>query len=316
MDAISGHRRPQHRHAAAAGPGLGGDHVPARRLRRPAGQSDGLTGAPWPWTAGRSSSRPASWPGAARSSRWPPWSGGRGRRPASRARGRSSPPPGELHGWIGGACAEPVVIREAREVIAEGAARLLLLGTPGPVRRGGARGDDRGADLVPERGRARGLHRAGGARAAPGHRGPLADGADAGRPGPGARLAGRRWWPGEDFTAADADERSMVVVATQGHGDEEAVEQAVAARPAYLGLVGSRKRGAAVLGYLAERGRAARPARPGAGAGRPGPRADHPPGDRGGDPGRAGPAAGRRARCRRRPHRAGARRPPWTRCAG
>ena len=57
-----------------------------------------------------------------------------------------------------------------------------------------------------------------------------------------------------EFSAADAGERSMVIVATQGHGDEEAVEEAVAARPAYLGLVGSRRRGAAVLGYLAERG--------------------------------------------------------------
>src|SRR3984885_3820956 len=37
---------------------------------------------------------------------------------------------GELHGWIGGACAEPVVIREAKQVMAEGNARLLLLGTP------------------------------------------------------------------------------------------------------------------------------------------------------------------------------------------
>src|SRR6266853_1458980 len=37
---------------------------------------------------------------------------------------------GELRGWIGGACAEPVVIREAQRVIAEGTARLLLLGTP------------------------------------------------------------------------------------------------------------------------------------------------------------------------------------------
>jgi xanthine dehydrogenase accessory factor len=46
----------------------------------------------------------------------------------------------------------------------------------------------------------------------------------------------------------------MVVVATQGHGDEEIVERAAAARPAYLGLVGSKKRGAAVLGYLADRG--------------------------------------------------------------
>jgi xanthine dehydrogenase accessory factor len=59
---------------------------------------------------------------------------------------------------------------------------------------------------------------------------------------------------GPDFSAADADERSLVVVATQGHGDEEAVAEAVAARPAYLGMVGSRKRGAAVLGYLADRG--------------------------------------------------------------
>ena len=37
---------------------------------------------------------------------------------------------GELHGWIGGACAEPVVIREAKQVIADGHARLLLLGSP------------------------------------------------------------------------------------------------------------------------------------------------------------------------------------------
>ena len=37
---------------------------------------------------------------------------------------------GELHGWIGGACAEPAVIREAQRVIADGAPRLLLLGSP------------------------------------------------------------------------------------------------------------------------------------------------------------------------------------------
>jgi xanthine dehydrogenase accessory factor len=46
----------------------------------------------------------------------------------------------------------------------------------------------------------------------------------------------------------------MVVVATQGHGDEEAMEAAVAADPAYLGLVASQRRGAAVLGYLKDRG--------------------------------------------------------------
>ena len=46
----------------------------------------------------------------------------------------------------------------------------------------------------------------------------------------------------------------MVVVATQGHGDEDMIERAVASQPAYLGLVASRKRAETVLGYLADRG--------------------------------------------------------------
>src|SRR4051812_26716038 len=37
---------------------------------------------------------------------------------------------GQLYGWIGGACAEPVVVREAQRVIADRTAKLLLLGTP------------------------------------------------------------------------------------------------------------------------------------------------------------------------------------------
>jgi xanthine dehydrogenase accessory factor len=74
-----------------------------------------------------------------------------------------------------------------------------------------------------------------------------------------ASLAGALGWRtdltrGPDFTPGTADERSMIVVATQGHDDEDVLERAVAARPAYLGLVGSRRRGASVLGYLAERG--------------------------------------------------------------
>jgi xanthine dehydrogenase accessory factor len=46
----------------------------------------------------------------------------------------------------------------------------------------------------------------------------------------------------------------VIVVATQGHDDEDVLERAVAVRPAYLGLVGSSRRGATVLGYLADRG--------------------------------------------------------------
>jgi xanthine dehydrogenase accessory factor len=59
---------------------------------------------------------------------------------------------------------------------------------------------------------------------------------------------------GPDLSPADLDTRSIVVVATQGHGDEEAVERAVRAFPAFVGLVASRRRGEAVLGYLADRG--------------------------------------------------------------
>ncbi len=57
-----------------------------------------------------------------------------------------------------------------------------------------------------------------------------------------------------EFSSADLDARAIVVVATQGHGDEEAVERALAASPAYVGLVASRRRGESVLGYLADRG--------------------------------------------------------------
>ena len=62
---------------------------------------------------------------------------------------------------------------------------------PGPVRHGRSRGDDGRADLLPERGRPRGLHRAGAPGAAPGDRGRLADGAHARRAGPGTGLAHR-----------------------------------------------------------------------------------------------------------------------------
>ena len=72
-------------------------------------------------------------------------------------------------------------------------------------------------------------------------------------------LAGVLGWQADvidaaDFSAAAVDARAVVVVATQGHGDEEAIEQAVAASPAYIGLVASHRRGDAVLGYLADRG--------------------------------------------------------------
>ncbi|MDP9220841.1 MAG: XdhC family protein [Actinomycetota bacterium] len=160
---------------------------------------------------------------------------------------------GEIYGWIGGACAEPAVIREAGQVIAEGASRLLLLGSTDQF---GAAVPE-GMTVVPISCQSEGAlevyiepvlpvpHLVIVGRSPMAHT--LAD---------LAKVLGWRTTlrDGPDFSAAEADARSIVVVATQGHGDEEAVEQAAAALPAYLGLVASRRRGEAVLGYLAERG--------------------------------------------------------------
>jgi xanthine dehydrogenase accessory factor len=169
---------------------------------------------------------------------------------------------GQLHGWIGGACAEPVVIREAKQVMADGHARLLLLGSPDQF----GTTVPEGMTVVPISCQSEGalevyiepvlpvphLVIVGGS--------PMAHSL--------AAMARALGWctdlhSPQDFTAAGAgkgagkqwaDERSMVIVATQGHGDEDMIERAVAMRPAYLGLVASRRRGEAVLGYLAERG--------------------------------------------------------------
>ncbi len=160
---------------------------------------------------------------------------------------------GEVHGWIGGACAEPVVIREARQVIVDGEPRLLLLGTPGQF----GEAVPEGITVVPIACQSEGALEVFIEPVQPAPRliivgrSPMAQTL--------AALADALGWrtallDGPDFSAADADERAMVVVATQGHGDEEAVEQAIIARPAYLGLVASERRGAAVLGYLADRG--------------------------------------------------------------
>jgi xanthine dehydrogenase accessory factor len=160
---------------------------------------------------------------------------------------------GQLYGWIGGACAEPVVIREAVRLIQQGRPQLLLLGTP-----------DQFGQAVPE-----------GMVVVPiscQSEGALEVYIEPVIPTPNVTIVGRSpmantlhdliralGWrsalrDGSEFSSADLDARSIVVVATQGHGDEEAIEQAVLAFPAFIGLVASRKRGETVLGYLADRG--------------------------------------------------------------
>jgi xanthine dehydrogenase accessory factor len=161
---------------------------------------------------------------------------------------------GELHGWIGGACAEPVVIREAQRVMAAGTAKLLLLGTPEQF---GAAVPD-GMTVIPISCQSEGAIEIYIEPVLPAPHLVIVGVSPMARTL--ASLARALGWRtelvngGPDFATAGADERSMIVVATQGHDDEDVLERAVAARPAYLGLVGSRRRGAGVLGYLAERG--------------------------------------------------------------
>jgi xanthine dehydrogenase accessory factor len=163
---------------------------------------------------------------------------------------------GQVHGWIGGACAEPVVIREAQRVIREREPTLLLLGTPeqfgqfaGAVPEGMTvipiACQSEGALEVYVEPVVRTVNLTVVGRSPMAHT--LAD------------LAAALDWHAEvidaqEFTGAGLDARSVVVVATQGHGDEEAVERALAAEPAFVGLVASHRRGESVLGYLADRG--------------------------------------------------------------
>lgn len=159
---------------------------------------------------------------------------------------------GEIHGWIGGACAEPVVIREGQRIIAEGEPQVVLLGSPedfGHV--------PEGMVSVPMACQSEGALQVyiepvlSNPRLLVVGRSPMATTL--------VDLASVLGWRAElidsnDFTAAQADSNSIVIVATQGHDDEDALERAVGANPAFVGLVASHKRGEAVLGYLADRG--------------------------------------------------------------
>jgi xanthine dehydrogenase accessory factor len=170
---------------------------------------------------------------------------------------------GELDGWIGGACAEPVVIREAKQVITDGEARLLLLGSPDQF----GTAVPEGMTVVPISCQSEGALEIYIEPVLPVPHLVIVGSSPMARTL--AQLARALDWltdlvSPQDFAGARdgrqgagqqwVSERSMVIVATQGHGDEDMITRAAALRPAYLGLVASRRRAEAVLGYLAERG--------------------------------------------------------------
>ncbi|MDR7554225.1 MAG: XdhC family protein [Armatimonadota bacterium] len=166
---------------------------------------------------------------------------------------------GTLDGWVGGSCAHGAVVREGLRALRAGQPRLLrLLPTavpaedegvveqPMPCHSGGALeiylepvlpaprlvvvGDAPLADALAHLGALAGFAvvRAGAAEAGP--------------EGPRAALA------------APQMAGAYVVVATMGQYDEDALAHVLQAAPAYVGLVASRTRAAAVRAELARRG--------------------------------------------------------------
>ena len=158
-----------------------------------------------------------------------------------------------VRGWLGGACAEPTVVREALKALEEGSPRLLFLGPPGELE-GRARD---GVVTVPIACQSEGALEVYVEPVLPQPqivaigRSPVAGALAALATGLGWRSVLNE--DGADL-GADVDERSYVVVATQGHFDEDALGHALATPAAYVGLVASRKRADAVLGYLRDRG--------------------------------------------------------------
>jgi len=174
-----------------------------------------------------------------------------------------------MRGWLGGACAEPTVINQALQALVDGRPRLLQLGPPEDfgVRSGDAVisvpmacesegamevylepvvpspqlvviGRSPGAETLVRMGEVLGWHSV------------LVD--------DGGSEAGHEDVPkvvtALDLEPLDIGERDFVVVATQGHYDEKALQAALATSAGYVGLVASRKRAASVLEFLRETG--------------------------------------------------------------
>ncbi len=191
------------------------------------------------------------------------------RRPTSARPGASSivHPDGTIEGWVGGSCAQPVVVREALRALADGQPRLLRISKDLPTE--GRRADGvvelvmschSGGTLeiyVEPRLPAMQLWVAG---TTPIAGALVALGAAAGwRVSVFDPVAERDAFPAAAAVLGDRELRTTetpappyVVVATQGVWDEEAVEAALRREVAYVGLVASPTRAAVVRDWLRE----------------------------------------------------------------
>lgn len=161
---------------------------------------------------------------------------------------------GSLYGWIGGACAEPVIIREAKKVLEKGESALIWLGQEKDL---AAMHIPDGVMTVPMSCQSEGALQIFIEPVAA-----LPHVLVVGRSPMAMTLVdlvrGVGWRAdlvdGPDFVSTMVTPSTAVVIATQGHGDEEAVTEALSADAVMVGLVASRKRGEVLRGFLAEQG--------------------------------------------------------------
>jgi xanthine dehydrogenase accessory factor len=178
-------------------------------------------------------------------------------------------PDGRVHGFLGGACAEPTLVREAASALSDGRPRLLFLGPADELahhERDGTRTipmacESEGALEVhiepflpmPQLvviGRSPAVHAlAIQARAVQWDVGVIDDGGD-----PAEHPFPELVRTTLDLAELHIGPSSAVVVATQGHYDDVALELALATDAAYIGVVAAAKRASALLEHLRGRG--------------------------------------------------------------
>jgi xanthine dehydrogenase accessory factor len=172
---------------------------------------------------------------------------------------------GEVFGWVGGSCAEPTVVQEARQALAEDASRLLRLAPemeeeeregvterPMTCYSGGAM--DIFVEPHPPRLRLLVAGRDPVARALSALAGVMGYEVVAVDP-EGAGVQGvERVVTDLDALREEVSPLTFAVVATHGRYDEAALAALLQARPRWVGLVASRARAAAVIEDLRRRG--------------------------------------------------------------
>jgi xanthine dehydrogenase accessory factor len=168
---------------------------------------------------------------------------------------------GVLSGWVGGACSEPIVIREALAALAEGHPRLVRI-TPAEMV------EPEAPTSAPPGGVVSAVSTCpsgGGLEVFVEPVGVAPRLLVAGATPVARTLARLAETLGYELGAlGDADLAAIqpgsagpddaVVVATMGHYDEDALEAALRTRAGYIGLVASRRRAAVVFAALRERG--------------------------------------------------------------